>query len=500
MRDYPAQYEVRPLGPGGFDATGANAVRVPGSKSMTNRALPLAALAEGATTLTGVLFADDTRRMIEALGTLGFELKIDEDAAAVTVRGGGGGGGGDGGTIPNAGESGRDVELLLGNAGTAMRFLTAACTLGEPGSSYRLDGIPRMRKRPIGELVDLLRELGARIDYLGEEGFPPLRVHGGLPDAQATAEIPIGATLSSQYVSALLLIAPRLRDGLTIRVAGKLTSFPYVRMTVGMMNDFGANVSLDDPDSNGVPQRMVARHARQARYGRNGAEYRIEPDASNASYFLAAAAVNGRSSVEVRDLSVDGAQGDAGFAGTLEALGAEVDRPTSGSHPWIRVTSPRGSHASGSLCLRGQTCDLADMPDMAQTLAVVALFADGPTTIRNVGNLRVKETDRLAALENELTKLGATVTIDGDDITITPPTDDTALPFTPGEAVAIDTYDDHRMAMSFAVAGLASDRLPGRPRVVINDPGCVAKTYPGFWDDLRRYLGAEVVKPEKASP
>ena len=477
MSDYPAQYEIRPLGPAGFDATGANAVRVPGSKSLTNRALLLAALAEGTTTLTGVLFADDTRRMIEALGTLGFELQIDEAATTVTVRGGGG-------TIPDAGEPGRDVDLFLGNAGTAMRFLTAACTLGEPGSSYRLDGIPRMRQRPIGELVDLLRELGVRIDYLGEDGFPPLRVHGGLRETlakrhdQPTLEVP--NTLSSQYISALLQIAPCLPEGLVLRFAGAITSRPYVHMTLGVLKDFDSD--------------QLWRDAIRVEYSKlqGPDEYPIEPDASNASYFLAAAAVVLGSQCEVPAVDADSAQGDSNFIRCLAWMGAKAGYY--GADGCISAGSSR------SLRLRGGTHDLADMPDMAQTLAVVALFADGHTTIRNVGNLRVKETDRLAALENELTKLGATVTIDGDDITIVPPTDDTALPFAPGETVAIDTYDDHRMAMSFAVVGLASNRLPGRPRVVINDPGCVAKTYPGFWDDLRRYLGADVVEPEKAAP
>ena len=475
MGDYPAQYEVKPLGRP-FDATGENAVRVPGSKSLTNRALLLAALAEGTTTLTSVLFADDTRRMIEALQTLGFQMEVDEDAAAVTVRGGGG-------TIRNAGT---DVELFLGNAGTATRFLTAACCLGPPQASYIIQGIPRMHERPIGELVDLLRKLGAKIDYLGEEGFPPLRVHGGLKQSQNTSKLEVGVTLSSQYVSALLLLAPLLPDGLSLHFRGPITSAPYVSMTERLVAAFGGQVHP-------VATSEGSMDIDKSRLHRASGDLHVESDASNASYFLAAAAVRPGSACEVKSLTSEAVQGDVAFHRVLERIGCETPLNT-GKDASIRVSSPRSPR------LRGATHDLSDMPDMAQTLAVVALFADGPTTIRNVGNLRVKETDRLAALDNELTKLGARVTIEGDDITIEPPTDATAPPFEPGGVVEIDTYDDHRMAMSFAVAGLASDRLPGRPRVVINDPGCVAKTYPGFWDALQTHLGAEVVEPKKAAP
>ena len=451
MRDDPPTYEVKPLRRP-FDATGDHAVRLPGSKSLTNRALLLAALAEGTTTLTGVLFADDTRRMMEALQTLGFQLDRDEAAATVAVHG-------RGGTIPNHGQ---DVALLLGNAGTATRFLTAACCLGEPGSSYVIDGIPRMRQRPIGELVDLLRQLGARIDYVAEDGFPPVRVHGGLATHQTTHRLRVGATLSSQYVSALLQIAPCLPRGLELTFQGPVTSKPYVQMTERMIDDFGGAKRLVSPT-----------------------RYDIEPDASNASYFLAAASLIPDSRCEIAALPPDSVQGDANFHRVLGSVGVRVDAACC-DHP-LRVCAPR------PLRLRGSTHDLGGMPDMAQTLAVVAMFAEGRTTIRHVGNLRVKETDRLAALENELAKFGAKVTITGDDLTIAPPQADCP------PVVAVDTYDDHRMAMSFAVAGLASDRLPGKPRVIINDPGCVAKTYPGFWADLRKSLGAEVVVPSERS-
>ena len=473
MPNFPDQYEVKPLA-GPFDATGDHAVRVPGSKSLTNRALLLAALAEGTTTLTGVLFADDTRRMMEALDTLGFELEIDETTATVTLHG-------QGGVLPDLDD---DTQLFLGNAGTAMRFLTAACALGTRNSSYTLDGIPRMRERPLGELVDLLRRLGATIDYLAQDGFPPVRIHGGLRETLAqrddTPELKVATTLSSQYVSALLQIAPCLPHGLKLKFTGPITSRPYVWMTQRMMHAFGSDhPSTDD-----------AITVSNINYTTPG-EYPIEPDASNASYFLAAAAVIPDSRCEIPGLEADSLQGDSLFIKALGRLGVLSGYHGKGDCISVQPRSPR---------LRGCTHNLADMPDMAQTLAGVALFADGPTTITHVGNLRVKETDRLAALQNELTKLGATVTIDGDDITITPPPEDeAALPFKPGGIVEIDTYDDHRMAMSFAVAGLASDKLPGRPRIVINDPGCVAKTYPNFFDDLRRYLGASVVDPASAT-
>lgn len=431
----PARLPIAPLS-GPFDCTGDHALRLPGSKSITNRAFILAALADGESVLDGVLFSDDTRVMMKALGGLGFILKIDEPNRRVTVHG-------RGGRMPRS-----DVELFCGNSGTSIRFLTALCCMGEPGHRYALTGIPRMLERPIGELVDMLRQLGARIDYLGQEGFPPIMVHGGIDGGELTLK----PTWSSQYITALLQIAPYLKQGLTIRFEGAITSRPYVAMTTHVMRDFGVVSQWDEHDITIHP----------GRYSRES--YRIEPDASNASYFLAASAVVPGSQTTILDLNELSIQGDSGFAAVLQQM-------------------------QGPTRLRGIDVDLNDMPDMAQTLAVVALFADGSSVIRNVGNLRIKETDRMAAIQNELTRFGATVNLDGDDIHITPPpADESKLPFSAGDEIVIETYDDHRMAMAFTVAGLASDRLPGRPRVVIDDPACVNKTFPdyfGYIDMLR---------------
>jgi 3-phosphoshikimate 1-carboxyvinyltransferase len=313
-----------------------------------------------------------------------------------------------------------------------------------------LDGVERMRQRPIGQLVEPLRQLGATIEYLGEEGYPPLRVHGG---GLQGGEVEIGSTLSSQFITALLMVGPYMRDGLGIRFTGPVTSQPYVAMTLGLMATFGIRAEIDEA----FTRIDVAPGKYQA------IDYHIEPDASNASYFLAAAAILPGSQCTIEGLGKGSLQGDVGFADVLAQMGAGL---TFGSD-FITVLGPREGDK-----LRGIDVDLNHMPDMAQTLAVVALFADGPTSIRNIGNLRVKETDRMEALRVELAKLGAAVKIDGDDLTITPP----ATP----QPAAIDTYDDHRMAMSFALAGLRSEG------VVINDPQCVNKTFPGFFDYLQQ--------------
>lgn len=424
---------------------------LPGSKSLTNRALLLAALAEGTSTLGNVLLSDDTRVMIEALEALGFDLKVDESAATVTIEG-------RAGRIPNA-----SAELHLGNAGTAMRFLTAACCLGS--GPYALDGVPRMRQRPIGHLVDVLRRLGADIAYLGEEGYPPLRIGGG---RLAGGAVTMPATVSSQYVSALLQVAPFCDGALELTFDSPVVSLPYVRMTVELMRRWRAWVR-HDPEF----RRIRVEHRPYT-----GGEEEIEPDASNASYFLAAAAIRPMSTCRIDKLGGESLQGDAAFARVLGQMGATVQQLD--EQTWIK----------GPRKLRGVDVDLNEMPDMAQTLAVVALFAEGPTVIRNVGNLRVKETDRLAALDNELTKLGAAVEVDGDDLRITPPPGNeptnaqAGRPLSWEDPVDIDTYDDHRMAMSFAVAGL---RWAG---IRINDPTCVNKTFPAFWTYLDRLRGS----------
>jgi 3-phosphoshikimate 1-carboxyvinyltransferase len=431
------------------NAPGGGIPPIPGSKSLTNRALLLAALADGKSTLTGVLFSDDTRVMMKALRDLGFTLDIDEPNTTVTVQG-------QAGKIPTT-----KANLHLGNAGTAMRFLTAACCLGEPGSVYTLDGIPRMRERPIGELVEPLRQLGAKIDYLGNDGFPPLRIHAcGLAGGQLKME----PTLSSQFISALLQIGPCLQHGLTIDFKGPLTSEPYVRMTLKLISMFGA----DTHDYLEMNQAVVNTS------GYTGLDYTIEPDASNASYFLAAASAIPGSQCNIKTLGSQSLQGDIAFGGVLNEMGAafEVSRSD------VCVSSTSSSR------LRGVTLDLNHIPDAAMTIATLAILAQGPTTIRNVGNWRVKETDRMAAMQTELTKLGATVTVLGDDITITPPPNCKIIP------AAIDTYDDHRMAMAFAVIGLA------QPGVTINDPDCVNKTFPDFFKYLG-YLRQPPISPKK---
>lgn len=430
-----------------FDVT----LRPPGSKSLTNRALLLAALAKGTSKLTGVLFADDTRRMLEALESLGFKMHIDEPNRCVTLRG-------KHGTIPTAA-----AQLHLGNAGTAMRFLTAALCLGL--GEYTLDGIARMRERPIGELVDPLIELGADIEYLGETGYPPLKIIAEPPGMNGGL-LELTPTLSSQFISALLMIGPYLHNGLEIEFEGPVTSLPYVKMTLNLMKQFGANFEAD------TGYRAI--HVPAGKY--RSYDYPIEPDASNASYFLAAAAVVPGSRCTVEGLGSRSLQGDAEFCDVLGRMGCGVNQ---------KLDSTTISAPAGGGMLRGIDVDLNDMPDMAQTLAVVALFADRPTTIRNVGNLRVKETDRIAALENELVKLGAKVTTIEDDITITPPSDGVAAYLQAAGGATIDTYDDHRMAMAFSVAGLGASGDAGS-QVTINDPRCVDKTFPDFFEFLDR--------------
>jgi 3-phosphoshikimate 1-carboxyvinyltransferase len=416
-------------------------IRPPGSKSLTNRALLLAALADGESLLLGPLLADDSRHMLAALTTLGFEPDLSSDGRQVKVRG-------LAGQYPETPTS--PVRLHLGNAGTAYRFLTAALAAG-PGV-YDLDGIPRMHERPIGQLVEALRKIGGRVQYLGNEGYPPLRVAGGRVKGGSLVMPP---TLSSQYISALLQAAPYFQEGLTLRFDGPVTSRPYVEMTLALMARFGVTAKVDDA----FTQIRVEPGCYKA------ISYAVEPDASNASYFLAAAAVLPGSRITIEGLGKKSLQGDVGFADVLHRMGAGLVF----GDDFITLTAPPAGQK-----LRGIDIDLNHMPDMAQTLACVAILSEGETAIRNIGNLRVKETDRMEALRVELTKLGATVEVEGDDLFITPPSSGKITP------AAIDTYDDHRMAMSFAVVGLA------QPGVTINDPKCVDKTFPEYFDYLRK--------------
>ena len=416
-----------------------SALRLPGSKSLTNRALLLAALSSQGGTLTGVLFADDTRVMIDALNAMGFALVVDEGSQRVVSPG-------CAQTI-----SAEHVQLQLGNAGTAFRFLTAACCLNCGGSQYILDGNDRMRQRPIGQLVDALRQIGAKIDYLGSTGFPPLCVHStGLKGG----DLWMPTTLSSQFISALLMVGPACEQGLRIHFDGPITSHPYVQMTLELMKRFGVTTNVT-PEFSSIQIQPAAYR---------GIDYSIEPDASNASYFLAAAAIVPASKCTIQGLGRGSLQGDVGFADVLHTMGAGLLF----GDDFITVMGPPATQR-----LRGIDVDLNTMPDMSQTLAAVALFADQPTALRNIGNLRVKETDRLFALKTELGKLGAAVKIDGDDLMIEPPPNHAIRP------AVIDTYDDHRMAMSFAIIGLRS------PGIRINDPYCVRKTFPDYFE----YLG-----------
>ena len=415
----------------------------PGSKSLTNRAVLLAALSSGTCELSGLLCADDANRMREALVALGIDWQETSPASANIT--------GQSGTFPN-----QNVDLFLGNAGTATRFLTAACCLGQ--GQRIIDGIPRMRERPIGQLVDPLRQLGAHIEYLENDGFPPLRISAGKNVCLQGGQLTLKPTLSSQFISALLQIGPYLPGGLTIHFDGRPISIPYITMTLSLMHRFGIESTVE--------QGFTAISVPQGVY--KPVKMHIEPDASNASYFLAAAAITPGSKCTIDGMGFRSVQGDAAFAEVLQQMGAAVIcEPNSTTV----ISPPKGEK------LVGIDIDLNNMPDMAQTLAAVAYFADGPTTIRNVGNLRVKETDRMAAIQVELMKLGAEVELDGEDIIITPPVNPD-LPT--DETITIHTYDDHRMAMSFAVIGL---RKPG---VRLEDPSCVNKTFPDFYNYLEQ--------------
>jgi 3-phosphoshikimate 1-carboxyvinyltransferase len=406
-------------------------LRLPGSKSISNRVLLLSALAKGKTQVRGLLDADDTRVMLDALQKL--DVRIDtRDFDSLVVAG-------EGRFAP------KKRDLFLGNAGTAFRPLTAA--LAVCGGEYRLMGKPRMHERPIRDLVDPLRRIGAKIEYAGNEGFPPLNI--GTGDIKVAGSIPMRGNVSSQYLSALLMSLP-LAGGGTVEIEGDLISKPYVTITLNMMRKFGNEVTVNGWRSFDVPGYDYVAPS----------EIYVEGDASSASYFLAAAAIGG-GPVRVTGAGRDSIQGDIAFTEVLTAMGANVDI----GPDWIEVSSGGDLHPIDM--------DLNHIPDAAMTAAVVALFADGPSAIRNIGSWQVKETDRITAMARELRKLGATVVEGPDFIKITPP-----AKLTPG--AAIDTYDDHRMAMCFSLATL------GGVPVRINDPECVAKTFPAYFVEFDR--------------
>ena len=407
-------------------------VRVPGSKSLTNRALLLAALASGNTRIHGALNSEDTHLMRTALLQLG--VGIDDEGDALVVHGQGGALGG----------KGASETLYLGLAGTAYRPLTAALTLAE--GDHRLEGSARMRERPIAPLVDALRSLGATISYLESEGFPPVRVQGG---GLAGGHAVMPGELSSQFLTSLLIAAPGAGGAVHISVPGEQVSKPYIDMTIKLMADFGVRVERD-----GYLYYLV----RPSAYVSPG-DYEIEADASSASYFLAAGAIAGKH-LRLTNALAGSVQGDAAFADSLRAMGAQI------------VTDERGTVVSGSP-LKGVDLDLNHMPDAAMTLAVTALFASGTTRIRGISTWRIKETDRLEAMRRELSKLGAKVTATDDSIEITPPKQ--------LRPARIETYGDHRMAMCFSLASFGTE-------VEIENPQVVEKTFPDYFDVFGRLV------------
>jgi 3-phosphoshikimate 1-carboxyvinyltransferase len=399
----------------------AGTVRLPGSKSISNRVLLLAALAAGDTEVSGLLDADDTRVMRDALARLG--VSFEEN----TVKG-------VGGTFPV-----KNAELFLGNAGTAFRPLTAA--LAFCGGTYRLSGVPRMHERPIGDLVDALRGIGARIDYAEKDGFPPLIIR---PATLRLENLKVRGDVSSQFLTSLLMALPLSRRAARVEVQGELISKPYVEITLNVMRLFGVEVKRSGWRWFDVPAMAYL----------SPGKVTVEADASSASYFLAAGALGG-GPVRVEGVGRGSIQGDVRFTEVLERMGASV------------VLEGNAIQVTGTGKLRAIDMDMNHIPDAAMTAAVLALFADGRSTIRNVGSWRVKETDRLAAMATELRKLGAQVEEGTDFLKISPGK------LKPG--VAIDTYDDHRMAMSFSLVAL------GGVPVRINDPQCVAKTFPDYF-------------------
>ncbi|MDB4950693.1 MAG: aroA, 3-phosphoshikimate 1-carboxyvinyltransferase [Gemmatimonadetes bacterium] len=403
-------------------------LRLPGSKSITNRALLAAALADGESLLEHALYSEDTRIFAECLRRLGIEVIEDEAAATFRVHGRGGA------------LDGAPAELWVGNAGTAARFITALLALGR--GPYRVDGVPAMRKRPMAELLEILERQGARVRFEGQAGHVPFSIEGA--GGLEGGEIEMEAARTSQQASALLLVAPYARQNTKVHVTGTLVSPSYVEMTLRLMADWGVDVVRDGPTRFTVPAggRYTAR-----RYG-------VEPDASSASYFFAAAAVTG-GTVRVRGLSSRSLQGDVRFVDVLEAMGCAVER----ADDWIEVRGPER--------LRGVEVDMNDVSDTAPTLAAIAPFASGPVAIRNVEHMRWKETDRVLAVATELRRMGVSVDERRDGLTIHPG------PVSPAE---VHTYDDHRIAMAFSVTGV---RAPG---IVIRDPDCVGKTFERFYD------------------
>ena len=429
----------------------AGEVHLPGSKSISNRVLLLAALSNGTTTVHDLLASDDTRVMLDGLRQIG--CTVDEAGSTVHITG-------LGGRAPQS-----PAKLFMGNAGTAMRPLTAALAL--LGGEFELSGVPRMHERPIGDLVDALRQLGCQIDYLGNDGYPPLRIAhaNGVPALALAAPIRVRGDVSSQFLTALLMALPLAAgtQNIVIDVVGELISKPYIAITLQLLARFGIVVEHQNW------QRFTI--AAGSRYQSPGTIH-VEADASSASYFIALGAItssaSGQNGIKIQGVGLDSIQGDIRFVDAARAMGAVV----TGGPNWLHIQ--RGEPGQG-WPLKAIDLDCNHIPDAAMTLAVMALYAEGTTTLRNIASWRVKETDRIAAMANELRKLGATVEEGADFIRVTPPAQ-----VQDWKAASIHTYDDHRVAMCFSLAAFNPASLPVR----IEDPKCVAKTFPDYFEAL----------------
>ena len=432
----------------------AGSVRLPGSKSISNRVLLLAALSHGTTTVHDLLASDDTRVMLDALKALGCGVEEKGTQARIT---------GLGGRTPQS-----PAALFLGNAGTAMRPLTAALAL--LGGEFTLSGIARMHERPIGDLVDALRQLGCQIDYLGQDGYPPLRIaHAtGVPPLQLGQPIRVRGDVSSQFLTALLMALPlaATEQDVVIEVVGELISKPYIHITLQLLERFGICVAHDQWQRFTIPAGN--------RYQSPG-DIHVEADASSASYFIAAGAIaagaEGQNGIKILGVGLDSIQGDIRFVDAARAMGAHI----TGGPNWLQIER-------GQWPLKAIDLDCNHIPDAAMTLAVMALYAQGTTVLRNIASWRVKETDRIAAMATELRKLGATVEEGADFIRVAPPAS-----VANWKAASIHTYDDHRVAMCFSLAAFNPACLPVR----IEDPQCVAKTFPDYFEALFSVVRAE---------
>jgi 3-phosphoshikimate 1-carboxyvinyltransferase len=421
---------------------------LPGSKSISNRALLLAALSTGTTTLKNLLDADDTQVMRNALRQLGLSV-IDKENKVCVVEG-------CGGQFPV-----READLFMGNAGTAIRPLTAA--LAMQGGNYRLSGVARMHERPIRDLVDGLRQVGAKIEYELQEGYPPIQISAA--DIQIKDVVKVRGDVSSQFLTALLMALPLVaNDPVRIEVIGELISRPYIDITLKLMARFGVNVACPDMQSFVIPAKTS-----DSVYKSPG-QLSVEGDASSASYFLALGAIGG-GSVKVLGVGKDSIQGDVAFADALALMGANINA----GEDWIEVAGVKNANGK----LNGITIDCTEIPDAAMTLAVAALFAEGPTRLNSIASWRVKETDRIAAMAKELKKVGAIVEEGADYIVVQAPPSQS---YWKSPVEGIDTYDDHRMAMCFSLAAFGPNALK------INDPNCVAKTFPMYFAEFAKVV------------